>query len=193
MKCSIFIAPSADGYIADEQGGLKYLETSLKTLSKKEEESELTKHFNSSFANYIKTVDCMIMGRKLMEVLSRFDLSEEDWPYKNIKIIVLSKHLKTLPDNLKKRVEIYRGSIINLIDNLEKEGFLHAYIDGGKTITSFLNEKLINEITITQAPILLGAGVALFGKIKDEIFLENAQATVFPNNFIEIKYTLKYK
>ena len=193
MKCSIFIAPSADGYIANEEHKLKYLEISAKTLNNKEEESELMEHFNLSFKNFLKDIDCMIIGRKLMEVISSFNLSDDDWPYGKIKIIVLSKTLINIPSNLKNKVEIYKDTIPKLIKQLEKEGLTHAYIDGGITITSFLNEKLINEMTITQAPILLGSGISLFGKINHQIILENAQATTFPNNFIEIKYTLNYK
>lgn len=48
-------------------------------------------------------------------------------------------------------------------------------------------------MTITQATILLCAEIKLFGKVNHQVILENAQAVVFPNNFIEIKYTLNYK
>jgi dihydrofolate reductase len=100
--------------------------------------------------------------------------------------------MKIPPSNLKSKVEIYSGSIPELITKLEKEKYKHAYVNGGKTITSFLNIKLINEMTLTQAPILLGSGIPLFGKLKHQINLEDAQATAFPNNFIELKYKVKY-
>jgi dihydrofolate reductase len=77
MKCSIFIAPSVDGYIATEAGGVHWLETVGKPVSKKEASSDLMKHFDISFSNYLKTVDCMIIGRKLIEVLSSFNLTPE--------------------------------------------------------------------------------------------------------------------
>ncbi len=47
-------------------------------------------------------------------------------------------------------------------------------------------------MTLTLAPILLEKGIALFGDIFNEVKLENAQVKVFPNNFVELKYTLKY-
>ncbi len=192
MKCSIFIAPSADGYIATEDHGVHWLETVGKPLSEEEASSDLMKHFNMSMQNYMQTVDCMIIGRKLMEVLSSFNLTPEQWPYGDTKIIALSNTIKEPPANLKNRVQMYSGSIPELISKLEQEGYKHAYVDGGTTITAFLNLQLINEMTLTQAPVLLGSGIPLFGKLFKQIKLEDAQATAFPNNFIELKYSVKY-
>lgn len=192
MKCSIFIAPSVDGYIATEDGGVHWLETVGKPVSEVESSSDVMKYFNNTFSNYIKSVDCMLIGRKLMEVLSGFKLTPEQWPYGDTKIIALSNTVKEPPENLKNKVQMYSGSIPELISKLELEGYKHAYVDGGTIITAFLNLQLINEITLTLAPVLLGSGIPLFGKLFKQIKLEDAQATAFPNNFIEIKYKIKY-
>lgn len=192
MKCSIFIAPSVDGYIATEDGGVHWLETAGRSVAEIDEKSELMQHFNNSMPNYMQNVDCMVIGRKLMEVLSSFNLPPEQWPYGNAKIIALSNTIKEAPENLKEHVKIYSGSIPSLIAKLENEGYKHAYVDGGTTITAFLNLELINEITLTLAPVLLGEGIALFGKLSRQIKLEDAEATAFPNNFIELNYSVKY-
>lgn len=192
MKCSIFIAPSVDGYIATEDGGVHWLETAGRPVSKAEESSELMNHFNMSMSNFMQNIDCMIIGRKLMNVLSSFNLTPEQWPYGNTKIIALSNTVKEPPENLKDRVQMYSGTIPELIITLDKEGYKHAYVDGGMVITAFLNLQLINEMTLTLAPVLLGSGIPLFGKLDKHIKLEDAQATAFPNNFIEMKYKLSY-
>ena len=192
MKCSIFIAPSVDGYIATEDGGVHWLETAGKSVSEIDEKSELMQHFNNSMPNYMQNVDCMIIGRKLMEVLSSFNLTPEQWPYGDTRIFALSNTTREVPENLKKQVEIYSESIPSLITKLENEGYKHAYVDGGTTITAFLNLELINEMTLTLAPVLLGSGIPLFGKLSKQIRLEDAQSTAYPNNFIELKYNVKY-
>lgn len=186
MKCSVFIATSADGYIASEDGEIEWLETAGKP------EVDMGEQADMGFSNYIADVDCMIMGRKCMEKISSFNLMPEQWPYGDIRILVLSNTLKEAPDNLKEMVEIYSGDIPELLSQLENEGYHHAYVDGGVTITSFINLKLINEMTITRAPVLLGKGKPLFGKIEKQIKLENAQAKVYANNFIQIKYSVNY-
>jgi dihydrofolate reductase len=186
MKCSVFIAASADGYIATHDDSVEWLETAGKPDVDLGDESDM------GFNSFITTVDCMIMGRNCMEKLASFNLTPEQWPYGDIRIVALSKTLKEVPENLRARVELYSGEISPLLLELEGAGFKHAYIDGGATITSFLNEKLINEMTITQAPVLLGSGKRLFGETSQQIKLENAQAIVFPNDFIQVKYEVNY-
>ena len=89
-------------------------------------------------------------------------------------------------------MELYSGDTCELIKSLENKGYKHTYIDGGTTIQHFLNQKLINELTITKAPILLGDGVSLFGKLNNEIKLEKSSATSFANDFIQEKYIVNY-
>jgi dihydrofolate reductase len=186
MKCSICIATSADGFIATEDGEVEWLETAGNADVDMGDESDM------GMTDYLASVDCMIMGRKCMDKISSFNLTPGQWPYGDIRIIVLSNTIKEAPENLRGRVEIYSGEIPALISRLESEGFQHAYVDGGTTITYFINLKLINELNITQAPVLLGTGIPLFGKMYKHIKLEQAQATAYPNDFITTNYKVSY-
>ncbi len=187
MKCSVFIATSVDGFIAKEDGSVEWLHTAGNTNVEMGEQADM------GMNDYISTVDCMIMGRKCMEMISSMDLTPEQWPYGTTKIIVLSNTIKEAPENLKSKVEMYSGDLLSLISNLEKNGYKHAYIDGGTTIQAFINLKLINELTITLAPILLGEGKSLFGKTYKDIKLEEGKTIAFPNGFIQIKYKVNYQ
>ena len=186
MKCSVYIATSADGYIATAEGGVDWLHTAGK------KDADMSENPDMGFATFINSVDCMIMGRKCMEVIASFDIPAEQWPYGDIKIYALSNSLTKPPENLAGKVEMYSGDIKTLINKLAEQGLKHAYIDGGATITSFINLKLINEMTITKAPVLLGAGIPLFGKLDASIKLENAESIAFPNDFIQTKYSVSY-
>lgn len=186
MKCSVFIATSVDGYIATLNDDVDWLETSGN------KDAEMGEHLDMGIAAYMNSIDCMIMGRKCMEKISSFNLMPDQWPYGETRIIVLSNTVKEPPTNLKGKIELYSGDIPTLIATLESEGLTHAYIDGGTTITSFINLKLINEMTITQAPILLGDGKPLFGNIFKHIKLENAEAIAYPNDFVQFKYQVNY-
>lgn len=187
MKCSVFIATSVDGFIAKKDGSVDWLHTAGNSKAKMGNQADM------GMNAYMATVDCMIMGRKCMEMIASMNLTPEQWPYGNTKIIVLSNTLKEAPQNIKDKVVMYSGKLLELITNLENLGYKHAYIDGGTTIQAFINLKLINEITITKAPILLGEGIALFGKTAKEIKLENGKAIAFPNDFIQVKYTVNYR
>jgi dihydrofolate reductase len=121
------------------------------------------------------------------------NLTPDQWFYGNLRIIVLSNTLTEAPDNLKDKIELYSGDILDLLSSLENSGHKHAYIDGGATIQSFINLELINEITVTRAPLLLGEGIPLFGKMLKPLKLTHAQATCFENDFIQVKYSINYE
>lgn len=187
MKCSVFIATSIDGFIAKRDGSVDWLDTSGNI------EADMGDEADMGFKEFIESVDCLIIGRGCMEALSNFDLTPDQWPYGNRRVIVLSKTLTAPPANLKDRVEMYSGDVTVLIARLEKQGYSHAYVDGGKTIQSFLDLRLINEITITSAPVILGEGIPLFGVTAHKIDLRNASVRAYPNDFIQQKYTVRYK
>lgn len=186
MKCSVYIATSADGYIANADGSVAWLHTAGDL------EANMESNPDMGFARFINSVDCMIMGRKCMDTISDMNLTPDQWPYRDIHIVVLSNSITEPPENLRDKVEMFSGEIRDLVTDLEHKGLKHAYIDGGATITNFLNLQLINEMTITKAPVLLGEGIPLFGKIHSSIRLENSQASAFPNNFIQVKYRVNY-
>ena len=144
------------------------------------------------FGDFLNTVDCMVMGRKCMEMISSMNLTPAQWPYDDLPITVLSNTLKMPPENLVDKVEMFSGELSDLVTRLEDKGLKHAYVDGGSTITSFINQNLIDEMTITHAPILLGEGLPLFGKLNSHVKLVQAKAEAFPNNFVQIHYTVKY-
>lgn len=186
MKCSAYIATSVDGFIATKEGGVDWLHTAGNG-------KELTgEHADMGFSAYLSSVDCMIMGRKCMETISAMKLTPEQWPYGNLRIITLSNTLKVAPENMQAKIEIFSGDLNDLVMSLHQEGYKHAYIDGGTTIQAFINLKLINEITVTKAPILLGEGIPLFGKTEHPIKLEKAESLAFENDFVQLKYKLNY-
>ncbi|GGZ16779.1 dihydrofolate reductase [Echinicola pacifica] len=187
MKCSVFIATSTDGYIARPDGAVDWLHSAGNGQTIEGDKADM------GFQHYISSVDCMIMGRKTMQTISSMDLSPDQWIYGDLRIIVLSQSLKEAPENLRDKVELYHGDLQDLLASLEAEGFHHAYIDGGATIQSFLSLQLINEMTITLAPILLGEGIPLFGKTGKDIHLQQAESTAFANDFVQVKYKVNYK
>lgn len=187
MKCSVFIAASEDGYSATKKGEVGWLEQAGKP------DADMSKCADMGFAQFFESVDCMIMGRKSMETLSSFDLTPEQWPYGNIPIYVLSSTITEAPDNMQNKVQMFSGEVSDLLASLTSKGLTHAYIDGGAVISAFLDKQLINEMTITRAPILLGDGIPLFGKQNKSIKLQNAQSIAYPNDFVQVKYTVSYE
>lgn len=186
MKCSSFIATSVDGYIAKTDGSTEWLHTSGNL------DADMGNQTDMGFYDYLQTVDCLIMGRKTMEVIANMNLSEEQWPYGNMPIIVLSNSISEAPSNLAGKISFFSGDLKDLLARLEEDGCNHAYIDGGTTIQQFIDAGLMDEMTIARVPILLGDGIPLFGRSGREVRLTNAETTAYPNDFVQVKYTLQY-
>ncbi|MCF2860825.1 dihydrofolate reductase family protein [Pseudoalteromonas sp. Cnat2-41] len=186
MKCSVYIATSADGYIATNEGAVDWLHSAGNS------DADMGNNPDMGFSAFMAAVDCMVMGRKCMETIASMNLTPEQWPYGDTHIVVLSNTIKEPPENLMGKVEMFSGDITDLVKGLASKGFKHAYIDGGATITSFLNLKLIDEMTITRAPVLLGSGIPLFGKLDNPIKLVNSKAIAFANDFVQVKHDVKY-
>ncbi|MEP5570078.1 MAG: dihydrofolate reductase family protein [Halioglobus sp.] len=185
MKCSVYIATSADGYIATVDGGVDWLDSAGNAETEEREPMG-----DGGFSSYLDSVDCMVMGRRTMEKIASFNLTPDQWPYREIPIHVLSKSVSKAPRSLPGNVRMYSGTIPELYGELERSGFGHVYVDGGATITSFFQHDLIDELCVSQAPILLGGGLPLFGKIGKVVRLSEAKAQVFSNDFIQWKYTV---
>jgi dihydrofolate reductase len=186
MKCSVFIATSADGFIATPNGGVDWLDAAGNSDADMGDEQDM------GIVDFLAAIDCMIIGRKSLEKLASFKLTAEQWPYGSVRIIALSHTLAKVPENLPATVELSSLAIEDLITKLEAEGHQHAYIDGGQTICQFLNAGLINEMTITQAPVLLAGGIDLFAKLEKKLALKTLSAKAYPNDFVQIKYQVQY-
>lgn len=56
------------------------------------------------------------------------------------------------------------------------------------TIQRFLREGLVDEMTITTIPILIGEGLPLFGALEKDVKLELLKSQSFKNGFVQNKY-----
>jgi dihydrofolate reductase len=183
MANSIFIACSIDGYIAKKDGNIDWL------IDIPNENNNLYDENNNvyGFSEFINRMDGIIMGRRTFEKILEMNLKE--WPYSK-PLFVLSSKLTIVPNNLKGKVEIINDTVENILSKLKCNGINNIYVDGGKTIQSFLEKDLIDEMIISTVSIILGDGIPLFGKINKEIefILEKIE---YINKYIVIKYYKK--
>jgi len=178
-KCSVFIATSLDGYISRDDGSIDWL-MKANTLVPAGEDG--------GYNSFIETVDRLVMGRHSFEKVLSFD----EWPYGNLQVIVMTSTNITIPEHLRSFVSSSSETPTALVDRLSKLGAKHLYIDGGVTIQRFLDEDLINEMTITIIPVLLGSGRSLFGPIKNDIELQHLETRTIDCGFVQIKYRIKH-
>ena len=170
LKTSVYIATSLDGFIARKSGEIDWLTG-----------GESGQDYG--YAQFISTVDQIVMGKNTYEKVLTFGA----WPYETKVIVLTSTNLSIAPE-LKDRVEVLHLPPRELLQELEARGLRHLYIDGGVTIQRFLREGLVNELTITTIPVLIGEGLPLFGSLERDVKLELLKSEAFPNGFVQNKY-----
>ena len=173
MKAYVFCAASVDGFIAKKDGGIDWLNNPDYELPGED----------FGFATLMDSIDALIMGRNTFEQLLTFDV----WHYSKPVIVPTSRPLE-VPKHLKNKVIVASGEPAELMAHFGKQGFQNFYIDGGNTIQRFLRDGLVDRITITRIPILLGEGIPLFGAMHGEITLRLISAKSYPNGFVEEIY-----
>lgn len=178
VACSVFIATSLDGYIAREDGSIDWLDDANAS-------SPSTEDFG--FDAFLASVDALIMGRHTFESVLGFD----EWPYGTTPVIVMSSTMHEPPTSAPTTVSVSDETPHALVARLSTEGYAHLYIDGGVTIQRFLDARLIDEVTITTIPVLLGSGRPLFGPFTRDIYLEHVRTWSARNGFVQTTYRVK--
>jgi len=177
-KNIVFIAKSIDGFIAGPNGEIDWLD-----MVPNPDEDDM------GYFALMKEVDAIVMGRVSFETVLGFNIP---WPYTK-HVFVLSKTLKNIPEALQDKVSLTKGTLEEVLSEIRKKGFTNLYIDGGKTIQSFLDKDLIHELRITTLPIILGKGFPLFGLLDQRLEFEHVKTEVYLNQLVQSHYKRTYK
>ena len=173
-KNSVFIATSLDGYIADKNGGIDWLDTFPEV-----------NEIDTGYEAFTSHIDALVMGRITYETVLGFDI---EWPYKK-PVFVISNSLNEVSEILIGKVHLMKGSIVEILDQIHQLGYYRLYVDGGSLIQSFLKEDLIDEMIITIIPVILGAGFPLFAEQPNMLAFKCIESklyfdTIVQNHFI---------
>lgn len=169
----VFIATSLDGFIEDSTGKLDFLDTFPEI-----------NQIDSGYGAFMAEVDALVMGRTTFETVCGFDM---DWPYQK-PVFVLSHTLTELPEKAKGKAELVSGNLAEILETIHGKGYSKLYIDGGKTIQSFLKEDLIDEMIITVIPVLLGSGIPLFGPFQNPLIFECKETKLFLDKIVQNRF-----
>ncbi len=176
-RVSAYVATSRDGFIARIDGGIDWLNDASASVPEGED---------CGYQAFMDTVDVLIMGRKTYEQV----LSFGEWPYGETPVVVLSSSAVTFPDELPGPLSHSSETPHQLYDRLSEAGAKHMYVDGGVTIQRFLAQGLLDEITITVIPVVLGEGIPLFGPVEAEVQLNHVDTVVFDCGFVQTRYAI---
>ena len=134
---------SMDGYIAGDDHSLEWLKI-----------VETDPPEDTGYAAFWAEVDALVIGRNTYDAVLGFT----PYPYSGKRVIVLT----TRPTEAQHGETFYNGSLEPLLETLALEGVERIYLDGGNAVRQGLEAGVVDDLTISTLPIILGSGIKLF-------------------------------
>ncbi len=173
---SVFLGMSVDGFIARLDGDLSFL-TGGGDAGGAPDDGE---GGDFGFAEFVSGIDAIVMGRCTYEFIKPF----EDWPYQGKPVHVLST---TLPVGADPRITVQR-SFEDAVAAIRAAGYRRVYVDGGRTVHTFLRAGLITDLTLSRVPVLIGTGHTPFGELAADIRLEHVRTQTYAGGMVQTTY-----
>jgi dihydrofolate reductase len=170
MTVSVFVGTSVDGFIARRNGSFDFLPADGGEPH--------------GYDEFIATVDALVIGRNTFETV----LSLPTWPYGKKRVVVLSSRTVDLSTVRGGVVEHMAGPPAEIVARLTASGAQHLYVDGGITIQRFLRAGLVQRLTITRVPVLIGDGIPLFGALPADLRLRHVATQQYPSGLVKSEY-----
>jgi dihydrofolate reductase len=171
VKASVFVGTSLDGFIARADGSFDFLDAGGNEPHGYEE--------------FLASVDALVIGRKTYETVLGFD----GWAYGQKPVFVLSRR-PIAPPPSGAVLERLSGAPADIVAQLETRGIQHIYVDGGATIQGFLRAGLIDRLIVTRVPVLIGAGIPLFGPLDSDITLRHVSTRQYAGGLVQSEYVV---
>mmetsp|Transcript_8399 Transcript_8399/g.9882 ORF Transcript_8399/g.9882 Transcript_8399/m.9882 type:complete len:148 (+) Transcript_8399:106-549(+) len=95
-RATVYIATSKDGYIADKDGSVEWLNNCVPKLSEGED-------CGKSLEDLLSSVDAIVMGRKTFESVIKLcqPIGPHPWPYRKTPLLVLTNNKEfKVPESL---------------------------------------------------------------------------------------------
>jgi len=171
LTASAFLATSLDGFIARPDGGLDWLLGPGEGLG------------DTGYDDFFASVDSMLTGRATYDIVREFDV----YPYAGKRVLVLSTTLDDVdwPDASVSR------SLDDALATLAAENRRHVYVDGGTVVQQFIRAGLLDDLTVSVAPVLIGSGIPLFGELEHDVPLELVRTRDLGSGFTQSTYKLR--
>ena len=177
-KIVYYVAISLDGFISGPHG-------EISGFNRTAESDGIEKYFED-----LKKFDTVIMGRNTYEFGYNFGLKPGERAYPHMEHFIFSNKLKF--ETEQSSVTVVQPDI-EMIKNLKVSEGSDIYLCGGGQFAGWLlDHGLIDELIVKLNPILLYAGISLFGNSKRQVDLELVESKTYTLGLQLIKYTIKY-
>jgi dihydrofolate reductase len=184
-KLVYYVAVTADGFIAAEDGSYDAF------LFEGPQAADLLADFPETMPTHLRAplkitapnqrFDTVLMGRATYEVGLKDGVKS---PYSHLEQYVFSSSLRESPDPA---VRLVSSDAVKLVRSLKaREGRDIWLCGGGKLAASLATE--IDELVLKLNPVVIGAGIKLFGGAVAPIKLALKERKIYDNGYLRLHY-----
>jgi dihydrofolate reductase len=166
----IYVATSADGFIADRDGGVDWLGPYDPQAY--------------GYDAFWSEVGAVVMGRRTYDHVLTF---ADAWPYAGRRSFVVSS--SPLPKGKSRDVTACAAPISSAIDAARAATSKDVWIVGGAvTMRSALEQGLVDRVELFYIPVFLGEGIPLLGPLKRHVGLDFQAIETFSDGVVKLAY-----
>ncbi|MCG8583825.1 MAG: dihydrofolate reductase family protein [Pirellulales bacterium] len=172
MKTIYYVATSLDGFIADAEGGVEWLD-------RVGIEQDM-----SGYEAFFASVDGLLMGRKTYDFV--YDYGQ--WPYEDKPAWVCSSREVPRMDGCNLQSEHAPEAVI---EQARRQGVTALWVVGGGQLASALIKAgQLTHLSISLMPVLLGRGIPLVDLLPNHLYLRQVNSTPM-SGYTQIEYRIE--
>lgn len=172
----VYLACSLDGFIAGPENDLSWLLKDRTLPGNLPPDPEALR-----FEPFMEQIGAILMGRTTYDVVEQM----EGWAYGETPVIVATRRPL---HPAKATVQAAQGSIQDLVERAKEVAKTKdVYLDGGSLVRQALDASLVDEITLTFVPTLIGAGTRLFENLKAPVQLQFLARHTFDGGLVQLR------
>jgi dihydrofolate reductase len=174
---TLHMVSSLDGFIAKLDNSVSWMDTPGSVYEPGVSISE------QEVSTFLKSIDCYVLGSRTYEHALQLG-----WPYGDTPVVVVTTR-KWPPASTRNTIEFYSGDLKTLVGEKLAPRYRNIWLVGGAMLSQrFLEFGLVDEISLTIALVLLGAGLRLFdGSLKEKRW-DLKKVTAYKNGCVELCY-----
>lgn len=167
----LHLAASIDGYIAEPDGGVRFLDT-----------FDPTKGEDYGLGAFFRGVDACILGAKTFRDSRKLG----PWLFSKMKTYIVShRRIRGAPPG----TEFFKGDVARLAKQVRARHRRTIWLMGGGVLASeFLRRRLVDEWVVTVVPVLVGRGIPLYHPIRGPPRMRLIKARAWKNGVVQLRY-----
>ena len=179
---TIHMAASLDGFIARRDGRVDWLETADEFADGDTMDPGFVEEF-------LKTIDCYVMGSRTYETALAFRSQGLGWAYGDKPTFVLTS--RELP-RTRDTVEFHSGDLAQFVnEHLRPSSVASGLSEAVWSLPNASSRGLADEVRYSILPVLIGDGFPFFGKLDRDIALHLAEVKAYKSGMVELRYEVR--